>query len=340
MTTPGPGDHARAPTGPAPAGERSHANAWRRTFDDHDEQAECIADLFPQRYDQLGSGKFLGEMVGVEFDGVRVVRERVNRRLFQAGTVRNFSVAWALDPAARYQCDGYELGPERMMVWTPKMEFEVLCDPSEMCVITLSDDALEEWNGISGDAVNSDKLRGIRVVPPILARSIRSVAQDALAIADGKVHLAAVPGWRDSLRDELLGLAMTVADLPGHDEPLPRRCQRTYDRVVQAVRDQIAQDRTGSLTIDELCRRIGVSRRNLHYAFEATLGMPPGQFLRTVRLNEVRRAIKRRTTPFATVADLASSRGFEHPSHFAADYKRRFGELPSQTAERTERVQI
>jgi AraC family ethanolamine operon transcriptional activator len=54
-------------------------------------------------------------------------------------------------------------------------------------------------------------------------------------------------------------------------------------------------------------------------------------FLRAMRLNGVRRALRKADGVHESVADVAARWGFWHLSHFAADYKAMFGELPSET---------
>jgi len=54
-------------------------------------------------------------------------------------------------------------------------------------------------------------------------------------------------------------------------------------------------------------------------------------YLKTVRLNGVRRALKIADPPTATVLGIASRYGFWHMGHFSHDYRQMFGESPSDT---------
>jgi AraC family ethanolamine operon transcriptional activator len=56
-------------------------------------------------------------------------------------------------------------------------------------------------------------------------------------------------------------------------------------------------------------------------------------YLRALRLNYVRQDIKS-GGPQTSVLAIAARWGFWHPSHFSADYKRLFGDLPSETRRR------
>ena len=48
---------------------------WQRAFNDVDEQAACIASLYPQRYQQLGTGRFAGHMTASTFMRLRRTRD-------------------------------------------------------------------------------------------------------------------------------------------------------------------------------------------------------------------------------------------------------------------------
>jgi AraC family transcriptional regulator, ethanolamine operon transcriptional activator len=311
---------------------------WHRKFVDAEEQAASMAGSYVQQYDQLDAGAFTGTTTRVDLDGVIVFRERVNRCLFQAGTAKGFSLVWPASPTARCCCNGVDLGPERMVVWHRDTPFEIFCDPSEIWSVAISSAAFADWSGYCPDDGDQSLLLGIRIVPPRIADSLRFVMRQVVGPADAPADLGEPALLRATLRDELLQLVTTVAELPGSRDESLRRCERTYQRVVGAARAYIAAQGTGSVTIEDLCKRVGVSRRNLHYAFDALLGMSPGRYLRSVRLNAVRRSIKRAGPGGSTVADIAFSCGFCHPSHFTADYKRHFEELPSETARRAASV--
>jgi AraC family ethanolamine operon transcriptional activator len=88
------------------------------------------------------------------------------------------------------------------------------------------------------------------------------------------------------------------------------------------------------LAVRELCRAAGVSWRTLDYAFREHFGVTPKAYLKASRLGAVRREL-RRGEPHPMIADVANRWGFWHMGQFAADYRRLFGELPSETLARS-----
>jgi AraC family ethanolamine operon transcriptional activator len=85
------------------------------------------------------------------------------------------------------------------------------------------------------------------------------------------------------------------------------------------------------LSLLELCRELGVSERTLHYAFQEVRSLSPMAYFKANRLNAVRQELKAVAAVTTTVHEIAQRWGFWHTGEFAADYRRLFGELPSQT---------
>lgn len=89
------------------------------------------------------------------------------------------------------------------------------------------------------------------------------------------------------------------------------------------------------VTLRELCQAIGCRERMLFYRFQELFGMGPIAYLKFLRLNQVYKALKVAEPDSCTVIDVATTYGFWSMNHFSRDYKRMFGELPSETLKRT-----
>ena len=88
--------------------------------------------------------------------------------------------------------------------------------------------------------------------------------------------------------------------------------------------------------ISELCDHFKVSRRTLHRAFHDVMGIGPIAYLRRKRLDDVR-AVLLTADLGVKIGDIARAHGFHEGGHFAVYYRRTFGELPSQTLQRSRR---
>jgi len=87
--------------------------------------------------------------------------------------------------------------------------------------------------------------------------------------------------------------------------------------------------------LENLC---GASGRTLRFAFEDELGLSPKRFLEVHQPNLVFRELRRSDRRSTKIADVASDWGFWHMGKLARDYRRLFGELPSEALARPRKV--
>lgn len=88
------------------------------------------------------------------------------------------------------------------------------------------------------------------------------------------------------------------------------------------------------ITIIELAEHAGVSSRSLFTGFRRFRNTSPMVYLKEVRLRRVHDELRRLERGETTVTSVALRWGFSHLGHFTTDYKRRFGESPSDTLAR------
>jgi AraC-like DNA-binding protein len=80
-----------------------------------------------------------------------------------------------------------------------------------------------------------------------------------------------------------------------------------------------------------LARSVAVSARSLQDGFARSIGVPPTQYLREVRLERVHHDLRSADPRTATVSQIAGRWGFVYLRRFAASYREKFGERPSTT---------
>ncbi len=148
-------------------------------------------------------------------------------------------------------------------------------------------------------------------------------------------HLAATPAYphaaaarlEDGLRDaalfELL-LAWPNNYTRGLDAPaaLPASTRR--------ARDYIHAHAAEAPSVAEIARAAGVGVRALASGFERHFGVSPQRYLQQYRLDRAREEL-RSAAPGVTVTSVAAQWGFWQLGSFAARYRERFGESPSET---------
>ncbi len=140
------------------------------------------------------------------------------------------------------------------------------------------------------------------------------------------------PGLREALEFEvprrLLSALVEKVPVSGAIEPHLRQ------RALRRALDHIAAHPRDPIGVQDLCRSTGASARTLRRAFAEELGVAPKAYIQAHRLDGVHRELRCSDSGENSVNDVASRWGFWHMSQFAADYRRWFGELPSETLSR------
>ena len=149
--------------------------------------------------------------------------------------------------------------------------------------------------------------------------------------------IAEDPGLRNEMEQEIPSQLLSALSSITNEVPRPsiRSRRRTLEKAINLVNEQAAIP----LTIAELCGAVGVSWRTLDYAFKEHFGISPKRYLMAVRLNAVRKELSSMPSR-VTVASVASRWGFWHMSQFAKEYKKFFGELPSETLHKKGTAQV
>lgn len=108
--------------------------------------------------------------------------------------------------------------------------------------------------------------------------------------------------------------------------------QQTLPRLSRGVRDAVrfvhahAEER---ITVPDIATAARLSARGLQTAFRRELNTTPGQYLRSVRLDGVRRDLQENYTDSSTIAEVARRWHFSNAGRMAAEYRTLFGSAPS-----------
>jgi len=104
---------------------------------------------------------------------------------------------------------------------------------------------------------------------------------------------------------------------------------------VKRVEHYIEEHAHEPITVGDLAEFAGVSTRSLFSGFRRFRNISPMHYLKEVRLRRVRDELLKAQSSSGTVTAVAFRWGFSHLGHFTTDYKRRFGETPSETLMRS-----
>lgn len=307
---------------------------------DIDEQAALLTG-WNQSYTQLSAGAFEGRIAEAWLDGVHLFVEGTSRRLHQRGALPGDRLAlglplapvvgpavfcgasdWAGDPHTGRFCtfsgaQGFEFfTPEGLQMAGMEIdrdELMRLATPDEQALIERVD------HTAALHVAARERTEGLRTF-------MRGVFEMLAREPDLLDNAAVRSQLRHAAQSNALETLVSAAQAAQAADQTPV-CPRRHGALVAQARARIEHDPETPMTVAALCVSLRVSRRTLQAAFQDVLGMAPAAYLRAERLAGARRALR----GASTVTEAAAQWGFWHFGHFAQDYRRQFGELPSQT---------
>ncbi|WGD48622.1 helix-turn-helix domain-containing protein [Bradyrhizobium sp. CB1650] len=287
-------------------------------------------------YDQISAGAFAGHFTQLSLPRVEVFREVTSQQVRQYGQLGagSFGIGLPWHAAGEVNCNGVSVAGAKVIAC---IDAEVdMCTPKafELRGVVTSAGLIEELAtrlDISVPRAVWHQLRVIEMAEAPVARLHQHLAviHDTIAAAP---ELFDDPAAQRALEDALLVEIMDM--LPTARPSDQGRSATVRKRTVDRARELMHGSGDRSLSLLEVCKAVGASPRKLGYCFHEVLGTSPMHYWRAMRLNRVRRDLKRSDGAKTSVYDVAVQHGFWHFSQFSLDYKRHFSELPSETLRR------
>ena len=288
---------------------------------------------------QLDRGPLVARFQQVETPSALVSRFAFSRKFHQRGTIppgmRTFGMIAPLSP--NFEWRGKEGTPQHLIVFPSNDEFEFISHPEfhgdtlsvpEQRLRQVADtlglpDLLDEM--VEGQALLHADPRHIEEFRWRLTELYTLGARNDGSGFDGSV-------LADAEFNAIASLVTTLASgaKASHRVPEPGLRARALRLAVKYIADHAAEPPT----VEQICRASGASWRTLDYAFRVQFDLTPKQYLETVRLQMVRRDLLGKSSG-NSISEIAAGWGFWHRGQFAAVYRRQFGELPSETVQRT-----
>ncbi|MDF0497588.1 helix-turn-helix domain-containing protein [Bradyrhizobium yuanmingense] len=287
-------------------------------------------------YDQISAGAFRGSFTQLSLPRLEVFREITSQQVRQYGQLGadSFGIGLPWHGDSELSFNGTGASGARVLA---SIDAEIdMCTPK----------AFELRGVVASTELIAELAARLDIELPRTAwHRLRMIEMAEAPVARLRAHLAAIhatittapatfndPAARQALEDALLVEIMDM--LPTARPSDPGRSAAARKRTVDRARELMHGRRDRSLSLLEVCKAVGASPRKLGYCFQEVLGTSPMHYWRAMRLNRVRRDLKGAGGNETSVYDVAVHHGFWHFSQFSLDYKRHFGELPSQTLRR------
>lgn len=302
-------------------------------FGDIHQHAASVRE-WSQTYSQLSRGSLESSLIQLSGPRFQVFRELINQRVVQHGEAPRgricFAVPLAVPGSAWLQ--GREADAGCVFVLQGGQEFMFHMPMGmDMLAITFDKDLFEQ---AIASAPQPQELASLLRQPVLRIPAGRlgdsrsrllALFQRSLSVADnGPVDTE--HRLEEALLQEMVGLFID----PECDKQ-QRHGSSSGSYIVEKSHRLTLQDKLNPPSVNELCERLRVSRRSVQNGFRRVTETTPINYIRSVRLNGVRRELMTTRGAELSIGDAAARWGFFHLSHFAADYEQLFGELPSQT---------
>jgi AraC family ethanolamine operon transcriptional activator len=287
-------------------------------------------------YDQISGGAFRGSFTELRLPRIQVFREVTSQKVRQYGHLGtdSFSIGLPWNAPGDINLNGGTMATSSVIA---SFDAEVdLCTPPEQELRGVVMDASLIESTLAAMQIELPaglwhQLRELKAAPGATDR-FRELLGSVQRILNDTPEILASNAARRHLEDNLIS---EIIDLLPTLQPCDDlRTGNARKRLVERACALMLARPDEPMSILDVCKGVGASRRKLNYCFQDVLGSNPIHYLRAVRLNRVRRALKQCTDEQIGVYDIAVNWGFWHFSQFSLDYKRHFAELPSETLRR------
>ena len=108
-------------------------------------------------------------------------------------------------------------------------------------------------------------------------------------------------------------------------------------KIIHRAEEYIRAHFKERITIGDVIQVCQCSRKELFSSFRSSRDYTPMEFLLEQRLQAAHRELLKSLSAPRAISEIAYACGFTHLGRFSKQYRNRFGELPSETAKRTDR---
>ena len=244
---------------------------------------------------------------------------------------------WVLPPI----CGAFEgstgkseaaFGPDRAFVMSPLRSSRVRSqERSARLSLRLTGTALtRQLVALLGEPLNAplELMTELRVGEGY-GRSIIGYVHQTIADYESGGSMLCDPATANAF-EQFIMTALLLGHPHNYSDALQRLEKPIAPRDVRRAIDYIEAHLDSVITLADIVAAATVPGRTLFKHFKDHRGMSPMRYLRTPRLKKVREWLQR-AEPEQEIAEVATHWQIEHMGRFALEYRKRFGEKPSET---------
>ena len=303
-------------------------------FSDFDEMASAFS-AWNADIRQLQKGKSVNHLIEFNTGDLMITNGIFNGNTQQKGSPPPFGTTVAIlsDKVSNLSWRKNEVGSNSLMVMPPGSELDVVTKTyAGVYTITLSGRTLEKQIRLNSELEKALDQNRLLTAPALVVGLLRSMIQKYQTLLDANPTLISQTSFVDELNWEVSEkIAACLTDSCGVSEPIHHiNKNKVWDRIEHVFEKPWEID----LRVSDLCRMARVSESTLLRLFKARFDLSPKTYINMVRLNGLHKELMNGGTGSQKIADCANRWGFWHMGQLAKDYKKLFGELPSETIRR------
>ena len=294
----------------------------------------AMLDTWNQEYSQLSMGHFLGSLHSFENNRFRLFHESMNRAVFQKGIVNknNLGLGVVLNSSGKPRMVGKQVKKNNLIIFSGSSGFEFFSpDKFRFVGIELkNEEQVKSSQKISLQAILKEVMGNVASTLPSSSFNARLFGCNMLTILKHNQSIDTkilTKNRVNILTKQIIGNILDLFYFNALNEGFDEISHTNYWKIVSDIRELVITGSGSPYSISELGIILGLTTRTIQNACNRTLGISPINFLRSLRLSKVRKELEISNT----VSDAATRWGFWHFGYFSRDYKRMFGELPSET---------
>ncbi len=281
---------------------------------------------------QLGFLHHRARLGGMHFNSIWYETGHRMHAMLPEGT---FYIVYVLGGSATYLANGEVLVARQgtIVVHNPDCQLECeMSDDFRQIVIQLDADRLIEifQNELGGAPVSKLRFDSCQLsadgAGASLARFILLCCEELDAQAYGLQSRVIERHYM-----QMLALLLLEIFPHSHSSLLAEPLATVTPYYVRRAEEFIRKNYMESIALEDIAEAAGVSARSLHNGFRQFRNLSPMTFLKMIRLEYARRELATAARRGLSVTGVALNNGFNHMSKFGADYRQRYGELPSET---------
>jgi AraC-like DNA-binding protein len=302
-----------------------------QSFNSIDHWSQAIG--WDMDFRQIEPGLLNARAVGFGHAGIMVMRVELNSSFHQLGSPPSGFQTFGLPDkeSGTLRWSGAETPPGVLINFSYEEELDCVNQgPMGGYVFSFSEDTLNrasETLGLDSGFIGSIQENRFWAPHGNEHEQLRQVlrALERVAVCDGDEGLEQ---WGEVFNTDLVTLVVRILAMDSSAARLVAPSFRLA-ALSRALKILSEHDQP-SLSIEALCTMVGASWATLERAFKDEFGMAPKQYIKSKRLSAVKSELIK-TGPDAVISNVAHHWGFQHMSSFAKDYRKQFGELPSET---------